>query len=250
MYAYDPYGKVIAFSGSNAPNPFQFTGQYTDVESGLQYLRARYYDPSTAQFISSDPLSLVTRHRYAYASGNPIDNVDPTGMFDLLNDIGPIAGLISTFLAGMALISIPDPVVSGVLDVASTAFGVLAAVYDCKANWFSWNCASSVAGAVIGGLSIVARVARLIWTLPVVFSHLNLQSVAYWIIDMWGGAEKLNAFAYQALRLQHMTESLGYYALSTAFAAADTVIHAVIDLAQPAAAAGSGSGMPSPVPAC
>jgi RHS repeat-associated protein len=29
-----------------------------DAESGLQYLRARYYDPATAQFLTRDPAPL------------------------------------------------------------------------------------------------------------------------------------------------------------------------------------------------
>jgi RHS repeat-associated protein len=31
------------------------SGQYTDAESGLIYLRARYYDPVTSQFLTVDP---------------------------------------------------------------------------------------------------------------------------------------------------------------------------------------------------
>jgi YD repeat-containing protein len=45
-YTYDAYGAVTASTGT-ASTPFQYAGQYTDGESGLQYLRARYYDPQT-----------------------------------------------------------------------------------------------------------------------------------------------------------------------------------------------------------
>src|SRR5207245_11811711 len=38
---YDAYGNQTASSGSIA-NPFGYAGQYTDAETGLQYLRARY----------------------------------------------------------------------------------------------------------------------------------------------------------------------------------------------------------------
>jgi hypothetical protein len=57
----------------------------------------------------------------------------------------------------------------------------------------------------------------------------------------------LNAFAYQAIRLQHLTESTGFYGLSTALSAIGEVLHNLIELAQAAAA---GSGTPSAVPAC
>jgi YD repeat-containing protein len=45
-YDYDAYGNQSSSTG-NITNPFQYAGQYTDAESGLQYLRARYYDPSS-----------------------------------------------------------------------------------------------------------------------------------------------------------------------------------------------------------
>lgn len=38
-----------------------FAGEYTDQESGLIYLRARYYDPATALFLTVDPLVSITR---------------------------------------------------------------------------------------------------------------------------------------------------------------------------------------------
>lgn len=78
-YSYDPYGNPTAATGS-IPNPFGFAGQYTDAESGLQYLRARYYDPSTGQFLTRDPIEALTRSPYAYVNGNPLNFVDPSGM--------------------------------------------------------------------------------------------------------------------------------------------------------------------------
>ena len=44
-YSYDPYGQRTAVTGSAASTPFGYAGQYTDAETGFQYLRARYYDP-------------------------------------------------------------------------------------------------------------------------------------------------------------------------------------------------------------
>ena len=59
---------------------FQFAGQYTDMESGLYYLRARFYDSATAQFISRDPLAASTRSPYTYGAGNPTNVVDASGL--------------------------------------------------------------------------------------------------------------------------------------------------------------------------
>jgi RHS repeat-associated protein len=46
------------------------------------YMRARYYDPSTAQFLSRDPAFALTREPYAYAHDNPVNNIDPSGLCD------------------------------------------------------------------------------------------------------------------------------------------------------------------------
>jgi len=51
-----------------------------DSESGLYYLRARYYDPATAQFMSRDPAVATTMAPYSYAAGDPLDATDPSGM--------------------------------------------------------------------------------------------------------------------------------------------------------------------------
>ena len=78
-YTYDPYGNLAGSTGT-ATNPFRYAGQYTDPETGYQYLRARYYDPSTAQFLTRDPIEDVTRSAYAYVNGNPLNATDPTGL--------------------------------------------------------------------------------------------------------------------------------------------------------------------------
>jgi RHS repeat-associated protein len=77
-YTYDDYGRLSASTGSPA-NPFGYSGQYTDAESGLQYLRARYYEPATGQFLSRDPAMASTRDVYGYAARSPFGYVDPTG---------------------------------------------------------------------------------------------------------------------------------------------------------------------------
>jgi len=76
---FDAYGKVAAVSGT-ATTPLGFAGQYTDSESGFQYLRARYYDPGTAQFLTRDPLVTLTHDPYTYVGGKPLSNTDPTGL--------------------------------------------------------------------------------------------------------------------------------------------------------------------------
>jgi RHS repeat-associated protein len=78
-YSYDAYGNVSASTGSTY-NPFKYTGEYTDAESGLLYLRARYYDAVTQQFLTVDPIVAWTEQAYAYGDGSPINSMDPTGL--------------------------------------------------------------------------------------------------------------------------------------------------------------------------
>jgi RHS repeat-associated protein len=58
-------------------NPFQYSGEYRDGESGLDYLRARYYNPKIQRFIQRDSYPLL--NRYAYVNDNPIMGIDPSG---------------------------------------------------------------------------------------------------------------------------------------------------------------------------
>jgi RHS repeat-associated protein len=66
--------------GPSATTPLLWAGQYYDPTSGLYYMRARWYDPSTGQFLSVDPDFNQTLDAYGYADNNPLDGVDPTGL--------------------------------------------------------------------------------------------------------------------------------------------------------------------------
>lgn len=78
-YSYDPYGNPTSSTGTTN-TPFQYAGQYTDPDTGLQYDRGRYYDPATGQFLTPDPLNTTTRQPYAYANNDPTNLTDPTGL--------------------------------------------------------------------------------------------------------------------------------------------------------------------------
>jgi RHS repeat-associated protein len=90
---YDPYGNVTASTG-DVQNHLLFCGQYMDAESGLYYLQARYYDPSTAQFLSFDPMVENTQTPYAYGVGDPVNEVDLSGLCSGIGCIGAIIGAV------------------------------------------------------------------------------------------------------------------------------------------------------------
>ena len=78
-FTYDAYGNQTGHTGT-ATTPLGYDGQYTSSDTGLIYLRARTYDPATAQFLSVDPLEMVTRAPYTYGEDNPLNRDDATGL--------------------------------------------------------------------------------------------------------------------------------------------------------------------------
>ena len=47
----------------------------TLLNSGLIYLRARYYDPASRQFLTRDPLTAFRETPYADADGSPVNAI-------------------------------------------------------------------------------------------------------------------------------------------------------------------------------
>jgi RHS repeat-associated protein len=79
--SYDQTGAIDGRSNPWIEQPILgYTGQQHDLETGFLYLRARYYDPTTSQFLSLDPLVSITREPYGYAGANPANRFDPSGL--------------------------------------------------------------------------------------------------------------------------------------------------------------------------
>jgi RHS repeat-associated protein len=81
-YTYDSFGKLIASSGT-VTNPLQYAGRDLDVETGLHFYRARYYDSSSGRFLSEDPMGFyggINFYVYAHNSANNLR--DPRGLWD------------------------------------------------------------------------------------------------------------------------------------------------------------------------
>jgi RHS repeat-associated protein len=83
-YDYDVFGALRDSSGSQA-NDFTFAGEQVDDSTGLQYLRARYYDMETGRFIARDPINgnprvPATQNAFPFGFNNPVTMVDPLGL--------------------------------------------------------------------------------------------------------------------------------------------------------------------------
>ncbi len=145
-YDYDVYDAVRTQTGSSS-NTFKYVasiGHSTDEETGLIYMRARYYAPSLGRFITED----AAQHRanwFTYASGNPTNRIDPDGATDyaelaismsisaLLN--GLLNGVISFAQTGNFWSGFVGGAVGGALSV----FGPLGSIGGAFASSFITN---------------------------------------------------------------------------------------------------------------
>lgn len=154
-YEYDSYGEIRSETGA-ATTSLLFAGQLLDPISNLYYMGARYYDPSTGQFMSSDPLVALTGTPYSYAGDDPVNFVDPSGLWTYADTwatisfsaavVGLVAGVVllapeATAVAAVALGYEGTLTAAGVLEVANSAAWTATAVQD-TADFFSFAAAS------------------------------------------------------------------------------------------------------------
>ncbi len=88
--SYDAFGNVTDNSGPANPTVAWQGKQGYQFEQplGLQYVRQRWYDPATRQFISQDPLGFGGGdvNLFRYAGNNPVNRNDPSGQ-DMIDDL-------------------------------------------------------------------------------------------------------------------------------------------------------------------
>jgi len=167
-YDYDAYGAIRGQEGQRSNN-FKYVAQIghpTDEETGLIYMRARYYDPEVDRFVSEDP-GRNGGNWYPYTEADPINKVDLTGresksleefwkgveeahkyvdLFFLAKDlIGLGANLIALIDFIRIVLKATDP-----LDV-EIAWGKFMNRWDSSEIEYSLDAANYIAGQIIFG---------------------------------------------------------------------------------------------------
>jgi len=120
--AYTAWGSTLGYFPGT---PFGWMGEwgcYTDSESGLVYMGARYYAPSLGRFISRDPAGAISgANVYAYCADDPLNLSDPFGLAPFYENprfwVGAGGAVVGFMLGG------PAGAVVGAM-TADTLYGV------------------------------------------------------------------------------------------------------------------------------
>ena len=94
-YKYDAWGKCKVLNPNGTENtsatfignvnPFRYRGYYFDTNTGLYYLKSRFYDPETGRFLNADTIDYLEPdtvnglNLYAYCRNNPVMCSDESG---------------------------------------------------------------------------------------------------------------------------------------------------------------------------
>ncbi len=115
-------------------NPLRYRGYYFDSDTGLYYLKARYYDPEIGRWINADDTanlgvdgSILSYNLFTYCLNNPVNRFDVDGNWSMPNWLKVTVGAVA--IAGLA--------------VATVCTGGAAAVV----------CGAALSGAIAGGAS-------------------------------------------------------------------------------------------------
>lgn len=185
-YQYTAYGaETYLHNTADFPLYNRYTDQYWDVEVGLYYYGARYYDPALGRFIQADTLTPdvyrpQSLNRYTYVLNNPFRYIDPSGhswwsdikdaasnfvkgavLGDFAGEDLGIAGAIGSVVAGLS----PLGVIADVRDFAAAAVDVvqgdapLSALATAGAGLIPGVSEAKKVVAVVGAVGTAAAVA-------------------------------------------------------------------------------------------
>lgn len=109
---YLPFGNLASSSGDVDFQTYSFHS--IDTESGLVYMRRRYYSPQLGRFLTPDMMAIYqpekflhapqALHLYAFVANDPLDKTDPTGM-SWWSFFGSVVGVIIGIIVAVAIIA-------------------------------------------------------------------------------------------------------------------------------------------------
>jgi hypothetical protein len=120
-------------------------------------MRARVYDPTTAQFLTRDPWVSITGEPYSYVGDNPLTFADPTGRCGFVCVGGIVLGGVAVATGVGEVVLGGGAVVEGALGAASVITGASATAIDTKecVGGSGISCVGAGAGIVAtGGASV------------------------------------------------------------------------------------------------
>lgn len=160
QYRYDAWGNHVVVDGNGNTitatnnignlNPFRYRGYYYDTETGLYFLKSRYYDPEVGRFINmdsieyADPESVNGINLYAYCGDNPVMGYDPDGTWSWTG--------FWNVVAAVAIVAVITAAVAFTAGAAAVAVGASTAVVTAV------TAGAAVIGTVVGSLEIANQV--------------------------------------------------------------------------------------------
>ena len=108
-------------------NPFRYRGYYYDTETGLYFLKTRYYDPEVGRFITIDSISYIDPETinglnlYAYCGNNPVMGYDPDGTWDWGRFwAGLLIGLVTIAAVALTVVTFGTGSIAGGIIIGAT----------------------------------------------------------------------------------------------------------------------------------
>jgi RHS repeat-associated protein len=89
--AYDGFGNIVSETDAEYRGRYAWTGREWDVETALQYNRARYYDGAIARWTSEDPIGFEAgdSNLFRYTSNQTTTKTDPSGLDRYITQFRP-----------------------------------------------------------------------------------------------------------------------------------------------------------------